>query len=94
MDCIIIKVGVFSFIISGSLSQFSKFGLLVDLFVAIYNKLMSFIDYAPTHHKAPHGDVPRGKPIRQGTSGLHNQYTHADGRLIRFVPGFHSQDNY
>ena len=44
MDCIIINIGVFSYMISSSLSEFSKCGLLVDLFVAIYNKLMSFID--------------------------------------------------
>ena len=31
----IINVGVFSYIISGSLSELSKCGLLVDLFVAI-----------------------------------------------------------
>ena len=48
----------------------------------------------PTHYGVPHGDVPRGKPIRLVTSGLHSQYTHAGGRLFNFVPGFHSQDNY
>ena len=32
----------------------------------------------PTHHRAPLGDTPRGKPIRLAIPGLHNQYTHAD----------------
>ena len=35
----------------------------------------------PTHHGAPFGDTPRGKPIRLGIPGLHNQYTHADGQF-------------
>ena len=42
----------------------------------------------PTNHEAPHGDVPRGKPIHLVTSGLHSQYRHADGRQFNFVPGF------
>ena len=29
----------------------------------------------PIHHGVPHGDMPRGKPIRLVTSGLHSQYT-------------------
>ena len=38
-----------------------------------------------THHGVPHKDVPRGKPIRLVTSGLHSQYTHADGRQGGFA---------
>ena len=46
MECIIINVGVFSYIISGSLSELSKWSL--GGFICSYlNKLMSFIDYAP-----------------------------------------------
>ena len=42
----------------------------------------------PTHHGVPHEDVPREKPIRLVTSGLHSQYIHADDRQFNFVPGF------
>ena len=49
----------------------------------------------PTHLGAPYGDVPRGKPIRLATPGLHVQYTHAGDRRINFLSlGFRSQDNY
>ena len=49
----------------------------------------------PTHLWAPYGDVPRGKPIRLATPGLHVQYTHAGDRRINFLSlGFRSQDNY
>ena len=49
----------------------------------------------PTHLGAPYGDVPRGKPIRLATPGLHVQYTHAGDRRINFLSlGFCSQDNY
>ena len=34
----------------------------------------------PTQYRALHEDVPKGKPIRLVTSGLHSQYTHAEGR--------------
>ena len=53
------------------------------------------LNMLPTHLGAPHGDVPRGKPIRLATPGLHVQYTHAGDRRINFLSlGFRSQDNY
>ena len=42
---------------------------------------------------APLGNMPRGKPIRLGISGLHNQHIHVDDSYIVFL-GFYSQDNY
>ena len=39
----------------------------------------------PTHPGASYGDMPRGKPNHQATSGLHVQYTHAGDRQINFL---------
>ena len=46
----------------------------------------------PTHHGAPFGDTPRGKPIRLGIPGQHSILMLMNNFIM--FPSFDSQDNY